>query len=223
MSSTFKRTEKSVFVAYRAAYGTPAAKPLLDRIVLENIAFVHMMCRRFQAQWNLPIPKEDLVQAGIAGMVRCLQTYDPARSKFTTWAGDWIRFYHQELARLEGYRIKKHVPSAVMRDLNDFRARMGRNPTPEELGVPEALHAKAVAPSVQFVPLEEAATPALPGDTRLALSRGLAKLPKKVKRIFLAYADNPDTKALAKEMGVLEIQVLDAVDHARKVLRMELP
>lgn len=42
---------------------------------------------------------EDLVQAGVLGLMRALRTFDPARAQLSTYAGPWIRCYVSNVVR----------------------------------------------------------------------------------------------------------------------------
>ncbi len=60
-----------------------------DALVLGHWGFVVMVAKRYRRS---AIPLEDLVNEGVAGMLRALETFDPDRGlRFCTYAGFWVR------------------------------------------------------------------------------------------------------------------------------------
>lgn len=91
----------------RASNGDPRARDLL---VLHNLRLVIHVAQRYQAPGS---DFDDLVQEGIAGLIRALDRFDPQRSvRFSTYAHWWIR---QAISRFVKGRTRLiHVPENVL-------------------------------------------------------------------------------------------------------------
>lgn len=54
-----------------------------EKLITHNIRLVHMIANRF----TTPVEHDDLVMAGIQGLIKCLETFDPERGfKLSTYA-----------------------------------------------------------------------------------------------------------------------------------------
>lgn len=74
----------------RADHGDerPLAGRGADIDIADHLGLVHRVARRYV---GLGIEYDDLVQAGMMGVLRARQTYDAARGRFSTYATPWIR------------------------------------------------------------------------------------------------------------------------------------
>lgn len=70
------------------------------RMVEENLRLVHWLVNRYlrRRQW-LEHFREDLVQAGVEGLIRGVQKFDPAAGTLATYARWWIDVRISETAR----------------------------------------------------------------------------------------------------------------------------
>lgn len=237
-----------VYAQARDTGDTVTRDKLCAQIVKQNTPLVKMLVRRFQARWKTAIPPEDLLQSGIAGMLRALTTYNPRGAKFSTYAGDWIRKYLQQLVKAEDHDPGFNTPADLRRDLRNYRDRHGRWPEPWELPPwPERVVRRALLPSPVFLRYSEpggredeavaedrvspghfamggrCAANELDPEQALGLKQGLAALDPMTLRILGLHSDGISAKKIAAEVGKSELFVIDAIDKARKVVRMHLP
>ena len=113
-----------------------------NTLIESNAALVVLVAGRYAAQDDL---RDDLVQEGHLGMLRAVDTYQPGKGRFSTWAAWWIRAY-MERALTRGnsvvYRreLRLYLPdvnvTAPGLDLQDDR------PSPEDLAIADLDGAK---------------------------------------------------------------------------------
>jgi RNA polymerase sigma factor (sigma-70 family) len=242
-------TPKEDFLAYvkaRDEGDDRTRDKLCAQIVKQNTPLVKMLVRRFENRWKTGLPPEDLLQSGICGMLRALTTYDPERSKFSTYSGDWIRKYLQNLCKSEQGDPGFSTPGQLRTDMRNHRDRSGQWPEPFELPQwPERVVRKALRPPPVLVAYVEPGTRdtlALPEEdgryslsaghcssneldpeTALCLKQGLESLDDVTRDILDQYSDGITPKKIAISIGRTELYVIDAIDRAKKVLRLHLP
>jgi RNA polymerase primary sigma factor len=59
-----------------------------DVLITDHVGLVHRVARRYV---GLGVEYDDLVQAGMLGVLRAMKTFDPERGRFSTYATPWIR------------------------------------------------------------------------------------------------------------------------------------
>jgi RNA polymerase primary sigma factor len=108
-----------------------------QRFIRANLRLVVSIARKYQGQG---LPFLDLVQEGNIGLMRAVELFDWRRGfKFSTYATWWIR---QAITRAiadrgRQIRLPVHVHDQIRklrRTFVQYSQRMGRDPTPEELG-----------------------------------------------------------------------------------------
>jgi RNA polymerase sigma factor (sigma-70 family) len=108
-----------------------------NRLAGHNLRLVVTVAKDFR---NLGVPFLDLIQEANLGLLRAIELFDPDRGfKFSTYAVWWIR---QSLVRAvqrhsRTVRLPSHVNERLhqlRRVTSDLRARLGRNPSPREIG-----------------------------------------------------------------------------------------
>jgi len=68
-----------------------AAKDALDKLVNNNLKLVYDRANRYKRRFPGSLPIEDLIQEGMAGLMKSAYKYDPDRGyKFSTMAVSWI-------------------------------------------------------------------------------------------------------------------------------------
>jgi len=125
--------------ALSAVAGAPG-KPLDDaereRLVLEHLPQVHFLARRIHIRLPQQVLLEDLVHAGILGMIDAVRKYDPSRNvKLKHYAEFRIRG-----AILDSLRLVDWSPRALRRQarrmeqaIEQCKARLGRDPNELEI------------------------------------------------------------------------------------------
>ena len=124
---------EEVDLAQRIERGDIEAK---DRLVNSNLRLVVSVARKYQGQG---LPLSDLIQEGMLGLIRATEKFDWRRGyKFSTYGTLWIR---QAIGRglansARTVRLPVHMGAAarkIRRSERELAARLGREPTDEEL------------------------------------------------------------------------------------------
>ena len=124
---------QEVELAKRVERGDAAAK---DAMINANLRLVVSIAKRYQGHG---LPLLDLVQEGMFGLIRAVEKFDWRRGfKFSTYATWWIRQAVQRgvANRADTIRVPVHVGDRarkLARAENELRAKLGRDPTEEEL------------------------------------------------------------------------------------------
>jgi RNA polymerase primary sigma factor len=109
-----------------------------NKMINANLRLVVSQARRYQ---GLGLPLEDLVQEGMLGLIRAVEKFDWRRGfKFSTYGTLWIRQAIQRGLQNSGrtIRIPVHVAQRqvkVRKVENELNAKLGREPTDEEIAV----------------------------------------------------------------------------------------
>ena len=125
--------EEEVELARRIEHGDLQAK---ERMINSNLRLVVSIAKKYQGQ---ELALLDLIQEGIFGLIRAAEKFDHRRGfKFSTYATFWIRQAIQRgLAnKARTIRIPVHIGQRerkVVRAERDLAARLGREPTDEEI------------------------------------------------------------------------------------------
>src|ERR687891_747724 len=126
-ANSIRQAEEAVREAERAR----------QRFILANLRLVVSVARKYQGQGLTLL---DLVQDGNIGLMRAVELFDWRRGfKFSTYATWWIR---QAITRAiadrgRTIRLPVHVGERIRklrRTYVQFSQKMGRDPTPQELG-----------------------------------------------------------------------------------------
>src|SRR5918996_724952 len=125
--------EEEIDLAQRIERGDLEAK---ERLINSNLRLVVSNARRYMRQ---DLNLLDLIQEGILGLIRAAEKFDHRRGfKFSTYATFWIRQAIQRAleSRERTIRIPNQVAQRerkVMRTELELAAKLGREPTPEEI------------------------------------------------------------------------------------------
>jgi RNA polymerase primary sigma factor len=136
--------EQEVELAKRIERGDLEAK---EQLVNSNLRLVISNARKYQ---GLDLPLLDLIQEGILGLIRATEKFDYRRGfKFSTYATFWIREAIQRAIanRARTIRIPVHIGQRerkLARAQRELQARLGREPTDEELAAAAGLSVREV-------------------------------------------------------------------------------
>ena len=124
---------EEVALAKRIERGDAAAK---ERMINSNLRLVISIAKRYQGHGLTLL---DLVQDGVIGLNRAVEKFDWRRGfKFSTYATWWIRQACQRAVSNQSttIRVPVHVHERrvkISRERNKLEAKLGREPTREEL------------------------------------------------------------------------------------------
>lgn len=105
-----------------------------NKVITSNQRFVFAMAKRYCNNEILM----DLVSVGTIGMIRAMETFDPAKNvRFCTYAGWYIKreinnYLFKEHLPVKSYNCTKVLPKAK-KEINDFFLKNGRKPSYDEL------------------------------------------------------------------------------------------
>lgn len=132
-----KGEDRELIALIRAggARGAAAKERLLDGIG----NYVGQQARKYAGRG---VDVDDLYQQGLMGALRAIETYDPARDAFITYADDWIRKYILEAIEKDGSttiygsRLPRYqfvATGRVMTAVEELRVSLRREPTTQEI------------------------------------------------------------------------------------------
>ncbi|HEY2771333.1 MAG TPA: sigma-70 family RNA polymerase sigma factor [Solirubrobacteraceae bacterium] len=136
--------DEEIELAQRIERGDLRAK---EQLVNSNLRLVISNARKYQGQ---ELPLLDLIQEGILGLIRAAEKFDYRKGfKFSTYATFWIRESIQRAIanRARTIRIPVHIGQRerkIGRARRELMAKLGREPTDEEIAEAAELDLKAV-------------------------------------------------------------------------------
>jgi RNA polymerase sigma factor (sigma-70 family) len=140
------------FRAAREAGDRKTADRHRNTLVEENRFLAVKMANNFRKFTARHMDLQDLIQAGIVGLITAIERFDPNRGKFGTYAAQYIHMEMQDASLRDQpvYRPRSdYLRQVQIKVMERIRAKEGREATPEELGCsPEALrrHLERVKP-----------------------------------------------------------------------------
>jgi len=151
--------------AAKRAYDNQSPRGIADEQIEQHLPMVHKIVQRVVGYLKPPLSYEDLVSAGVVGLVKAARDYDPAReAQFTTYA--YLRIKGAILDELRGWSF---VPAAVNRQIRaalqtsrEIAENTGQTPTDEELartlgiGLDELYETYKGARARQFLSIDDA-------------------------------------------------------------------
>ncbi len=122
--------------AAKRAYDSQNPRGIGDDQIEQYLPMVHKIVQRVVGYLKPPLSYEDLVSAGVVGLVKAAHDYDPSReAQFTTYA--YLRIKGAILDELRGWSfvpaaVNKHIRTALQTS-QEIAEKTGETPTDEEL------------------------------------------------------------------------------------------
>ena len=135
---------EEVELSKRIEQGDAAAK---ERMINSNLALVVSIAKKYPQN---ELPLLDLIQEGIFGLIRAVEKFDWRRGfKFSTYATYWIRQAIQRGMENKARTIRLPTNIAqrerkLQRTRRELLAKLGRDPTPEEIAAAAELEVAQV-------------------------------------------------------------------------------
>jgi RNA polymerase sigma-B factor len=224
----------------------PARTPERERLILDHMGFVQALARRYADRGE---PLDDLVQAGMVGLVNAADRYDPARgSDFRSFAaptvlGEIRRHFRDRTWALRVPRSVKDDVARTSQAVEKLQGSLGRSPSVREIAAEAEMDPDrvldALAAQSAYRPLSLARPAEGDGpegdrevatseegyeevDARMALARGLSRLPPRERVILhLRFNEGLYQSEIAKRVGVSQMHVSRLIARALETLRKE--
>jgi RNA polymerase sigma factor FliA len=219
--------------------------PAFDRrkAAVRYYPFIRQVARRMARRLPTHVALDDIVSAGVVGLMDCLDKYDPKKSeRFETYAEFRIKgAMLDELRSADPLSRDQRASVNALRDARHaLEGRFGRAPEPEELA--EELgcdldHYHAVIARVaasRTVVLDEGlsasdsigeqrADPSVDacyGERRTYLAHAIARLPPRLRMVVtLYYFEDLSLKEIGRVLGVTESRICQLHGQAMRLLR----
>jgi RNA polymerase sigma factor for flagellar operon FliA len=226
------RSAQAVAVRYEAPSGLDAAER--ERLLLEHLPQVKYIARRIHERLPQQVQLDDLVQAGVLGLIDALHKYDPARN---AQLGTYARFRIRG-AILDSLRALDWSPRELRRQKRELQEaaaelqeKLGRAPTEEEicaaLSLPVAEYHRLLAALDRLEidhgradsdappPIDTAVSPdpdpfalCQQTESRELLARLIAELPQREQQILsLYYFEELTMKEVGAVLGIGESRI----------------
>ena len=228
MTESEQRRRKNLDLVQRAQRGDETAK---NEVVAQNMPLVRSIAKHFN---DRGVDFEDLVQIGVIGMYRAVQSFDFSfKTQFSTYAvplivGE-IRRYLRDDGMLKVSRETKKQGSTVLRIAQQLRTEKGREPTVTELCEKTGLDEAALVFAMEGVlPVRSLSEPVdraqreltLEGTLsdhcgqmerlceKLTLREAIAKLDKTERNVvYLRYFKDLTQAQTARVLGLTQVKI----------------
>lgn len=213
------------------------------KAAIRYVPFIRQVARRMARRLPSHVALDDIVSAGVVGLMDCIDKYDPGKSeRFETYAEFRIKGAMLDELRAADplSRDQRASVNALREARHTLEGRLGRAPDAEELAAElgcDLDHYHAVIARVaasRTVLLDEALTaadsigdhradPAVDacyGERRTFLANAIAKLPARLRLVVtLYYFEDLSLKEIGRVLGVTESRICQLHGQAMRMLR----
>ena len=211
---------------------TADTQAALQRQAEQHLPLVRALARRFPAA----LPREDLFQQGVLGLMKALQRFDSTRgTAFSTYAVPFIlgemRLLLRQQSPLHIPRPERELRLRIRQAEEHLTAQLDRAPTIDELAAALDMDVTDLLLHMEEISVastdDEEQAPILPDpedwQRRLELRDILARLPKKDQQLILLRhrAGLTQTEA-GQRLGMTQMQVSRRERIIRELLRRAL-
>lgn len=208
----------------RLAAGDASAR---EELVTRHMGLVHHVVRRFPGASDA----EDLVQAGILGLIQAIDRFDPRRGvRFASFAVPYIlgevrACFHRLQSGAHVGRGAARLAQRARAAARELAQSLGREPSLRELAaaidvdsgdLAQLLDARRPAASLEPAPEDEAVTPEVPAEPsfeaewieRHAVREILARLDDRERRLIaLRYFGGLSQAEVGRRLGLSQVHV----------------
>jgi RNA polymerase sigma-B factor len=210
------------------------------------MGFVQALARRYADRGE---PLDDLVQAGMVGLVNAADRFDPARgSDFRSFAaptvlGEIRRHFRDRTWAMRVPRSVKDDVSRIAKAVERLQGVLGRSPSVREIADEARIDAERVLDALAAQSAYRPASLARPAegdgpegeralatseagydevDARMALARGLSRLPPRERVILhLRFEEGLYQSEIASRVGLSQMHVSRLIARALERLRAD--
>lgn len=201
-----------LFETWKAAVEGPVKDKALNDIVVREMPLVKRCVRNVAGKAS-----EDLVQEGAIALVAAIKRWDPERGAWSPYAQKWVsKAIRRGVCNESVIRIpleeRPKLTAAQVREVLAVRARTGREPTAEEIGVAPDVLASWLEPPVQCaldgLRVDHAFGNDPSTDIKQDMLRGLHVLDPRAQRIVMAlYVEEKSLREVADEENLSHVVV----------------
>ncbi len=214
-----------------------------DELIVQNMGLVEGLARRYVAAGE---PMDDVVQAGMIGLIKAADRFDPARGDFRSFAaptilGEIRRHFRDHSWAVNVTRGVKDDAVAVSRAIEHLSARLGRSPSvadlADEAGISADRVLDALGASSAYRPDTLSRTPWLEDDDgetdiaetekgyelaegRAVLDDALQALPARERIVLhLRFEEDLIQSQIAARLGISQMHVSRLIARALETLQ----
>jgi RNA polymerase sigma-B factor len=210
--------------------------------ILALAPLVRSLARRYSGRGE---PLDDLIQAGMIGLINAVDRFDPSRGDLVRFAtptilGEIRRHFRDRSWGIHVPRRLQEAQALVSRAVDELTGRLGRSPTVEEIAAAtemlpeEVLDAMAARTAYRPASLSAPARPdgaepievggPDPGfeqaEARASLQNGLGRLPARERVILhLRFEEGLTQSEIGRELGLSQMHVSRLIQQALERLR----
>ncbi len=194
-----------------------------EKLISEFAPMIRYLAQRLSFRLPPSLDVEDLMHAGVIGLMDAIGKYDPSReAQFRTYAEFRIRG-----AMLDEIRSLDWIPRSVREKISLFQKtcdqlvkNLGRAPTEEEIAAALQMDERRFIESLADIHAENPLLSLLARGLREKLVQAIDQLPQKERQVIsLYYFDELTMKEIGQVLKVTESRVCKL--HAQAIARLK--